>query len=142
MDFSTSLNRQGSKKFKEHTLNLPQNNKMYNPTFVKTSRIDHSHVLIGDELRKYENKVALQTKKEVHAKYTDLLKSKVKKSKIKNVSDSKSSQLGHPTEVPANWKKAEMKEIFKNSVYANPSNSSLANDLLNTSSGKKFLSFM
>lgn len=70
---------QGPPKFKKDTLTTLQLVKTYNPSFVTTFIVSQSEAqyLTGEDLRRYENMITLKKKKEINAKYTGLLKSKI-----------------------------------------------------------------
>lgn len=80
MNIPANCNTQDPSKFKKDTLTTLQLVKKYNPAFVTTFIVSQkeAHCLTGDVLRRCENMITLKKKKEINAKYSGLLKSKVK----------------------------------------------------------------
>lgn len=80
MNFPVNCNSQKPLKFKEDTLTTLKLVRKYNPGFVTTFVVSHkeAHCLTGEDLRRCENMITLKKKKEINAKYSGLLKSKVK----------------------------------------------------------------
>lgn len=82
MNFPVTFNPNEPSKFNAETLTTLKLVKRYNPSFVTTFIVDRkeAHSLTGDDLRRCENMITLRKKKEINAKYTGLLKSKIKTS--------------------------------------------------------------
>lgn len=80
MNFPANCNTQEPSKFNKDTLTSLRLVKKYNPGFVTTFIVSQkeAHCLTGDVLRRCENMITLKKKKEINAKYSGLLKSKVK----------------------------------------------------------------
>lgn len=80
MNFTGNCDTQELSKFKKDTLTTLKLVKKYNPTFVTTFVVSNkeAHTLTGDDLRRCENMITLKKKREINAKYSGLLKSKVK----------------------------------------------------------------
>lgn len=147
--FKSSFDRKGCTKFTKDSLAALQLIKTYNPKFIATFIVSQSrNHMSGDELKKFENMMTLKRRKEINAKYTDLLKSKpnlqkqtkAERTKGAKTKDDLNTQLRSPGVLPKN-DKMDMKEIFKNSMYLSTSSSSMVNDIINTSigHGKNFL---
>lgn len=80
MNRPANCNAQESAQFKPETLTTLKLVKKFNPAFVTTFIVSHkeAHCLTGADLRRCENMITLKKKKEINAKYTGLLKSKVR----------------------------------------------------------------
>ncbi|KAG4080305.1 hypothetical protein HA402_010797 [Bradysia odoriphaga] len=80
MNFPVNFNTNEPSKFNVDTLTTLKLVKKYNPSFVTTFIVDRkeAHNLTGDDLRKCENMITYKKKKEINAKYSGLLKSKIK----------------------------------------------------------------
>lgn len=98
MNFSINCNANESSKLNADTLTTLKLVKKYNPSFVTTFIVDRKEAdcLTGDDLRRCENMISLKKKKEINAKYSGLLKSKIKTGRydFRNKNKGKTSRQG------------------------------------------------
>lgn len=152
MNFPANSNNQEPANFKQETLTTLQLVKKYNPAFVTTFIVSHkeAHCLTGADLRRCENMITLKKKKEINAKYSGLLKSKVRAASYDSKNKKKSSARVEKPKTPRypsakspskkkdvkgndlksgmeklTSKKSDMKEIFKSNVYPNLSSTTV-----------------
>lgn len=102
MNFPANCDTQGPSKFKKDTLTTLKLVRKYNPAFVTTFIVSYNeaHCLTGDDLRRCENMITLKKKKEIHAKYSGLLKSNVKAASYDIKSKKKASARGERPKTP------------------------------------------
>lgn len=163
--FKPTFDTQEPPKFKKNTLTTLQLVKTYNPKFVTTFIVSQSeaHYLTGDDLRRYENMITLKKRKEINAKYTGLLKSKIKgtsQTMCKNKSNTRAdnskvlrfgstkiestktidveSDNNFKSQLETSKTDYKMKEIFKSNVYSNYSTTSSVYDSVKCPTGKIF----
>lgn len=106
MNDPVNLHTKEPSKFNADTLTTLKLVKKYHPSFVTTFIVNRqeAHCLTGDDLRRCENMITLKKKKEINAKYSGLLKSKVKPAsydlKNKRKSGAKPSARGERPKTP------------------------------------------
>lgn len=161
MNFPANCDGQGRSKFNRDTLTTLTLVKKYDPGFVTTFIVSNkeAHRLTGADLKRCENMITLKKKKEINAKYSGLLKSKVKTGSYEIKSKKKSSARAERPKTPrqrriqlknekvvkvedlkpdleCKKKKSEMKEIFKSNVYSSFSTTSVLDDSVKYHNGK------
>lgn len=133
---ANSSAKEPSSKFNADTLTTLKLVKTYHPSFVTTFIVNRkeAHCLSGDDLRRCENMITLKKKKEINAKYSGLLKSKIKsagydaknKKKISGKVTARSNKPRTPRRESARSQSANEKEVKSKDLQSEQENLRIA----------------